>query len=117
MKNQILDSAAASLVPGEEFAVDNSVCSLKASKAFPADVTDVGVGGSCVGNLGGAVGNDSSEPVQMQVSPIFHASLEKQILNHQMLRVTCRQVPLETHCFLKKTCFLACDDLKLPGCS
>ena len=77
VKNQILDSAAASLVPGEEFAVDNSVCSLKASKAFPADVTDVGVGGSCVGNLGGAVGNDSSEPVQMQVSPIFHASLEK----------------------------------------
>ena len=77
MKDKILDSAAASLVPGEVFSVDNSVCSLKASKAFPEDVTDVGVGGSCVGNLGGAVGNDSSEAVQMQVTPIFHASWEK----------------------------------------
>lgn len=77
VKDKILDSAAASLVPGEEFAVDNSVCSLKASKAFPEDVTDVGVGGSCIGNLGGAVGNDSSKAVQMQVSPIFQASLQK----------------------------------------
>lgn len=77
VKDLILDSAAASLVPGEEFTVDNSVCSLKASKAFPEDVKDVGVGGSCIGNLGGAVGNDSSKAVQMQVSPTFQASLEK----------------------------------------
>jgi len=77
VKDKILDSASASLVPGEEFSVDNSVCSLKASKAFPEDVADVSAGGSCVGNLGGAVGNDSSEAVQLQVSPIFHASLEK----------------------------------------
>ena len=68
VKDSILDSAAASLVPGEDFAVDNRVCSLKASKAFPEDVKDVGVGGSCIGNLGGAVGNDSSKAVQMQVS-------------------------------------------------
>ena len=77
MKNKILDTACQSLLPGEEFAVDNNVCSLKGSKAFPEDVTDVAVGGSCVGNLGGAVGNDSSEAVQIQASPIFHASLEK----------------------------------------
>lgn len=79
VKNKILDSASASLVPGEEFSVDNSVCSLKASKAFPQDVTDVSAGGSCVGNLGGAVGNDSSESVQMLVSPVFHVSLEKKL--------------------------------------
>ena len=77
VKDKILDSAAASLVPGEEFSVDNSVCSLKAGKAFPEDVTDVGVGGSCIGNLGGAVGNDSSKAVQMQVSPSFQTTLEK----------------------------------------
>ena len=69
MKNKILDAAAAALVAGEEFSVENKICSLKASKAFPEDVKDVAVGGSCVGNLGGAVGNDSSEPVQMQVKP------------------------------------------------
>lgn len=72
VKDKILASAAASLVPGEEFAVDNSVCSLKASKAFPEDVKEVSVGGSCVGNLGGAVGNDSSKTVQMHVSSIFY---------------------------------------------
>ena len=74
VKNKILDSAAAALVAGEEFAVENSVCSLKASKSFPEDVTDVAVGGSCVGNLGGAVGNDSSEPIQMQVKTIYCCS-------------------------------------------
>ena len=96
VKDKILDSAAVSLVPGEEFAVDNSVCSLKASKAFPEDVTDVGVGGSCIGNLGGAVGNDSSKAVQMQVSPIFQASLQKKIKSGT--NVECREVLLETHC-------------------
>lgn len=90
VKNKILESAGASLLPGEEFAVDNSVCSLKASKAFPEDITDVGVGGSCVGNLGGAVGNDSNEAVQMEVSPIFHASLEKKNLTLEQT-VACKR--------------------------
>ena len=99
VKDSILDSAAASLVPGEDFAVDNRVCSLKASKAFPEDVKDVGVGGSCIGNLGGAVGNDSSKAVQMQVS-LSSFFGEKILYLEKLLRVACRDVLLELHCFL-----------------
>ena len=96
--------------------MDNSVCSLKASKAFPEDITDVGVGGSCVGNLGGAVGNDSNEAVQMEVSPIFHASLEKKNLTLEQT-VACkvqRGTLRNTLVHKQLVSSLALDDIKIP---
>lgn len=63
VKDKILDFVVVFLVFGEEFVVDNSVCSLKVSKVFLEDVIDVGVGGSCIGNFGGVVGNDFSKVV------------------------------------------------------
>ena len=72
MKDKVLTSLCSSLLPGEEpIVVESDSLSLGAAVNLPRELKEMSVGGSSVGGLENAVDDNSTEPVQSQVSAIF----------------------------------------------
>lgn len=72
MKDKVLTSLCGSLLPNEDpIVVESDSLSLGAAVNLPGDLNRMSVGGSSVGGLENAVDDNSTEPVQSQVSAIF----------------------------------------------
>ena len=72
MKDKVLTSLCGSLLPNEDpIVVESGSLSLGAAVNLPGDLNRMSVGGSSVGGLENAVDDNSTEPVQSQVSAIF----------------------------------------------